>query len=219
MKPDMNRTRSFQTGAWLAVALGLNLANTTLLAAGGVYVESPDFSNKSGTPTAISPVLQLGTNTISGSVDSSQWGLDHDYFRVTIPADSRISGIRLKVTNYSAEQGSFGLMEVLPSQSGNTGGANIPGNMNLDLGFAIGAPTNIVFHLAAPFIFDFGMTASFSYQIELLVTPLEIVAGTSICTAVEVVFPTQTNSFYQLQCTSDLQTGTWSNVGQPVPGN
>jgi hypothetical protein len=214
----MNKTKSIQKGVWLAIVLGLKLTTATTYAADGVFVESPEFSGNSASPTPILPSLQLGTNTIQGFVDSSQWGTDHDYFRVTLPANGRLASVRVKITGFRAEPGSFGVIEVLPSQLGNTGNANITGNMNFDLGFAIGTSTNIVFHLAAPFIYDFGATASFNYQLELLVSPVEVIAGTGIRTAVEVTFPTETNGFYQVQCTSDLEAGNWINLGQAIRG-
>jgi hypothetical protein len=40
-----------------------------------------------------------------------------------------------------------------------------------------------------------------------------------IYTAAEMLFYTEPNKTYQLQKITDLGTGTWVNVGTPVPGN
>jgi hypothetical protein len=45
------------------------------------------------------------------------------------------------------------------------------------------------------------------------------VGVSSIFTAAEMLFTTETGKTYQLQRINDFGTGTWINVGEPVQGN
>ncbi|MCU0771723.1 MAG: hypothetical protein MUE94_08155 [Verrucomicrobia bacterium] len=199
-------------------SLVLGLGFLPALATSTLITETIDFSNNSSNPTTVSPELAVGTNVIRGYVDGHTFGTDQDYFRVTLPSGARVAGIQLKVNNYSSTVPSSGLFEVLPTAAGNSGSVTVSGNLIEDLAYVIGAPTNIVLHAVAPFVVEMGATTSYSYEVQLLVAPIEAVAGTAIHTAVEITFPSEAGHHYQLQCVSDLGSDAWENVGDLIQG-
>lgn len=218
MKHHMNHLRSIRKQVVLALVLGLGIFAVEAFATTTEFSEDADFSNNSASPTVISPSLQLGTNTIHGTVDASQWSSDNDYFRITLPDASRLAGVKITVTNFSAGSGSYGLFEILHAADQNTGSVALVGNNSYDVPFIIGTPSNIVLHVLAPFVFELGTTSALNYEVELVVAPIEVIGGTQIFTAVEVTFPTEANVYYQVQCTSDLASDAWINLGKPVLG-
>jgi hypothetical protein len=184
-----------------------------------VVTETTDFSNKLETPTVISPVLQVGTNYIRGSVDGHMFGTDHDYFRITLPGGSRLADLSVKVTGYSTTVPSSGFFDVLPDTAGNSGSVTIVGNSTQIVPFVIGDPANIILHAEAPFFVEPGATTYFAYEVQIVVEGIEVVAGTGIHKAVEITFPSESMVYYQLQCTSDLNSDNWINLGAPMQGN
>ncbi len=183
-----------------------------------IIVETNDFGNTFGSLTPISPVLEVGTNILQGSVSWNTFVDDEDFVRISLPQDSRLSGLNLIVTNYSGPNpGAFGYFAVLPVEEGNSGEVAFIGNIDQPVGFLIGTPTNIVLHWQAPFA-DLGDEAGFEYELEMIVAPVEVVPGTAIYTAVEITFPSEYGPSYQLQCTSSLDSNSWINVGAPMLG-
>ena len=224
-KFTMKHSMKFNSEVWnwrmatlLGVAMIVGAPATRVQAVSTVITETIDYGDDLQNHTVISPVLEMGTNIIHGSVDGHTFGTDHDYFRVTLPAGSRLEGLSVRVSNYSTSFASAGLFDVLPAESGNMGSINIAGNSTQVVPFLIGAPTNIIMHAVTPFAVEMGATTSYDYEVELVVEPIELVAGTAIHTAVEITFPAEAGAYYQLQCTSDLNSDAWINVGNPMPG-
>ena len=215
----MSYTGSVRNKVLMPLAIGLGVFAVGPFVLANDIFESVEFSNNQASPTVISPMLQLGTNTIHGSVNASQWGLDHDYFRIILPDSSRLSGVKISVMSYNGAPASAGFFDVLHPSQQNSGGATLSGNGSQNVAFTIGTPTNIVMHVVAPFVFELGTTASFNYEVELIVSQIEVVGGAQICTAVEFMFPTESGVYYQVQCASDLAADNWINLGPPVLGN
>ena len=200
-------------GTALALALAIQSAD----AAGLAIVETNDFSDNILDVTQITPVLEPGTNVIQGAVDGNTFAYDEDFFRVTLPPGYSLAGLTLKITNYSAEPGNFGMFEVHPNEEGNSGSFPFVGNMEQAVAFVIGAPDNIILSVTAPFA-GLGQVTSANYEITLVVQPVQVVDGTSIRKAVEITFPSEAGQSYQLQCTTDVNSGDWVNVGAPITG-
>jgi hypothetical protein len=81
-------------GSWVLV--GLFLAAPGLASAQLNYNESSgDLSTNGGSPTALA--FSLGTNTVTGSVNSTSDA--RDYITFTVPSGQRLSGLRLASWN------------------------------------------------------------------------------------------------------------------------
>jgi hypothetical protein len=198
-----------------ALVLGLSLRGVEAVELS--ITEVADFNDDLGNPTQISPVLQQGTNIIQGAVDGNTFVTDHDYFRVTLPSGSRLAGLTLRITGFSAEIGEFGIFEVLPVEEGNSGELYFMGNTTQAIPFVVGAPDNLILHVAAPFA-GLGLESFYNYEVELRLEPVETVAGTAIHRAVEITFPSEAGQSYRLQYTGDVNSDVWSNVGAPIVG-
>jgi hypothetical protein len=129
-----------------------------------------------------------------------------------------LAGLTLRVTDYSAPTAYFGEFALLPTEAGNSGSLFFLGNTAQPIAFVVGAPDNIILHMAAPYV-GLGEQSFYNYEIELLVAPVEMVTGTAIHKAVEITFPSEAGQSYQLQCTSDVNSGEWSNLGTPMVGS
>jgi hypothetical protein len=202
-------------------------SGTRLLASPVVITETNDFSDSVASPTDLTSALGLGTNVIQGAADGNAWGTDQDYFRVSLPANSRLTEVRLIVRNWVNPSASSGFFEILPTEEGNTANYLILDNMNESMAFTVGNPTNIIFHLTAAFAVQLGSQTSYDYELVLLVeeddspgpvTELRPIDGVGIHTAVEVTIPSEAGREYQLQCTSDLNSDSWTNLGDPMVG-
>jgi len=180
-----------------------------------VIVETNDFSNLFGNPTQCP--LQVGTNFIQGSASGNVYLTDNDYCRIILPDNSRLAGLTVKVTNFSGPDGSIGFFNVLPEEEGNTGSTAFVADATEAISFTIGTPGNIILQTKAPFA-GFAGETFYNYEIQLIVAPIEVVAGTAIYTAVEVTFPSEMGQSYQLQYTSDLSSPAWVSVGAPMVG-
>lgn len=182
--------------------------------------EAIDFSEDPNSPTVVTPDLEMGTNFVSGSVSAMTWATDVDYFQVVLPPNSRLASVRIKIENYASTEvlPTSGYMRMLPEQEGNSGMVTVSGNNEVSMSFTVGNPNNIILHAYPPFITELGSEASYDYQVQLVVAPLEFVADTAIHKAVEITFPSESGTYYQLQCTSDLNSDTWVNLGGPIRG-
>lgn len=182
--------------------------------------ESGDFSGKVSEPTLVLPALEVGTNRISGSVSYSPLVADEDYFRVVLSPNTRLVGAVVTIRNFdsTALQATSGTFELLPAADGNSGLVAVAGDGTLSLPITVGNPDNLVFHAFPPVPPEFGAVTSYDYEIELIVAPIEVVAGAAIHTAVEITFPAQAGQTYQLQCTDDLNAGAWVNLGARFQG-
>jgi hypothetical protein len=198
-----------------AVILGLSLCRVEAVQL--VISEAGDFSDDLGSPSQISPVLEPGTNIIQGSVDGNTFVMDHDYFRVALPSGSRLTGLTLRITSWVSPEDYYGFFDILPENEGNSGDVTIAGNTTETISPVIGNPNNIILHTEAPFA-GLGQESSYNYELELLVAPVEAVSGTAIHKAVEITFPSVAGQYYQLQCTSDLNSAAWSNIGNRMVG-
>ncbi len=185
-----------------------------------VVIESGDFSGNVDTPTVISPALEVGTNQISGSVSCAPFVNDQDYFRVVLTPNTRLAGVVLTVQNYMSTglQPSAGTFELLPASEGNSGMVTVAGNGTQSIPITVGNPDKLIFHAFAPVPFEFGNQTAYSYQVQLIVVPVEAVPGTAIHTAVEITFPSEAGQYYQLQCSSDLNSDAWANLGARIQG-
>ena len=214
----MNHWRSSYTSSITALSI---LALTQLgVASPNTIIESSfgEFSGNSLSPTVIASGITTGTNIISGRVNSHTFSLDHDYFRLSLPESTRLTRMAVRISGYESFLSTSGIFEVLPALDGNLGGLTILGNSTNEISFTIGNPTNIVFHFVAPFVLEMGGSAAYNYEVELVLEPLEVVGGTLIHNAVEIVFPSEAGTLYRLQCCSDLSTSDWKSLGQPIAG-
>lgn len=182
-----------------------------------VVVETNDFSNSFSSPTEFNPGLDVGTNLIQGSTHSLlPYDSDDDYLRVSLPPNSRLAGLSFKVTDYTGSIGTIGFLNVLPEEVGNSGNVAFTGNGTQAVSFTIGDPNNIILYVQPPGAW--GESTSCNYEIKLIVTPVEVVGGTAIYSAVEITFPSESGYSYQLQYTTDLNSNDWTSVGAVIQG-
>lgn len=206
-----------KTVASLGMALLLGAALGRVQAASLVVAESGDFSGDLANPTQISPTLVVGTNIIQGYVSGSTFLTDQDYFRITLPAGSRVASLSLKVSNYTTSGDTSGFFDVQPTDEGNGGSVSVAGNSVQVVPAVIAVPTNIILHAVAPFA-GLGLETYYNYEVQVVVAPIEVVAGAAIYRAVEITFPSESGQYYQLQYTEDLNSDNWSDVGAHMLG-
>jgi hypothetical protein len=204
----------------MAVVVSAVLTALTAGAAPALVVESADFSGDPENPTVVSPALEVGTNVISGSVSLLTWVTDQDYFRVVLTPNTRLASATVVITDYSSTDPlpTAGSFQLLPETDGNSGVVNVAGNGVLPMSITVGNPNNLVFHAFPPVTIEYGSISSYDYELQLVVVPIELVADTAIHTAVEITFPTEVGKYYQVQCSQDLNSNLWSNLGGPIRG-
>ena len=192
-----------------------------LLAASLVITEPGDYSDNETSPTVITSTLELGTNIVHGSVEGNLWFFDLDYIRVTLPPSSRLSAVMLTVSGYENPESTRGSFAVLPAVDGNSGSFQIDQNTVQSIAFNVGNHTNITLYASAPVTRYLGQETFFNYHVQLIVERvviLEPVDGIALRKAVEVTFPSTAGLNYQVQCTSDLGSDTWVDLGSPMAG-
>jgi hypothetical protein len=168
-------TRSRFSARVYCPALTVVLVLSSAASAGITYTEGADFSGDLGSPSLITPDLDLGLNRVIGTLPTSHGGsrADRDFFRVVLLTGFDISTISLDVSNYvGVPSGYPGGYQIYSYADGNYGWTWVAGDGNFPLSFTLGEPNNIVFQVYGPE--EPGQTdaGSFDYTLNINVVPM-----------------------------------------------
>ena len=143
------------------------------------FVEQADFPITIGSPFDIPFNLEIGVNSIHGTLPPTIGGnfefSDTDVFRVANPDGFAISLITLDITNYQFSGSGSGRLELLQP---NVGAVRIRSNGTSTLPTLISDPSVLAFRIAAPLEFYEGpdgrptsVAGSANYTVEITVVP------------------------------------------------
>jgi hypothetical protein len=194
-------------GACCALLAGFALAETTP----ENYIEQSDFSGILAAPTLLSPALGIGENSVQGSVSPGA-SPDIDYFRVQLPADAKITGIFLSISNYNGMM--FSSLDLIGS--GNDGKIMLLGNgVRLSmLGMTIANPDQLIFQLPDP---NFATSLSFDYTLYIQVESTALPGPTLSFDSLGVLaWNAQSGTVYQAQWKDQLASPAWNDLGGAI---
>ena len=155
---------------------------TALLVAGAVqaelinYTESSDFSARFDNPTPIPGALDIGVNTISGTMpDESGEMVDSDCFSVSNPNGYNVSSVTVSISNYYAPSG--GGEGHISIQSPSSGWETVFGNGTVSLDVTDADASDFVFRFAGPENMEERTAGSMDYTVSINVVPEPATAG------------------------------------------
>jgi hypothetical protein len=160
--------RHIVRSVFIPMAVGLVLIGRMVHAAPLSFTESGDFSGNLGSPFIIAQPLDVGINTISGSLPAN-FLADVDVFQVSVPTSLLVGSIQIDVTNYVGVQGDNGRFEILLP---NLGAVDFAADGLFSLSAIFNDPGTLKFRVLAPEVLSPPATGSYNYTVRISASPV-----------------------------------------------